>query len=146
VAYLSGSKNQLFKTSDGGTTWQNLNYNYPYYIQSVMFLNEQVGFISFYNALLKTTDGGLTWNKMDYTPLSARTIKFTSETNGVVFGSRTYASDKWDVWDSYFNIMINGKWYGDSRVTAHSEPFCLNAKTYYSITWDNKISIIKLIN
>ena len=146
VAYLSGLKGQLFKTSNGGTTWQNLSYNYPYFIQSVMFLNEQVGFISFYNSLLKTTDGGLTWNKMDYAPLSARTINFSSETNGIVFGSRTYASNKWDVWDSYFNIMINGKWYGDSRVTSHSDPFCLNAKTYYTITWDNKISIIKLTN
>jgi len=146
VAYLSGSKGQLFKTSNGGNTWQNLSYNYPYYIQSLIFINEQVGFISFYNALLKTTDGGLTWNKMDYAPLSGKTINFSSETNGVVFGSRTYASNKWDVWDSYFNVMINGKWYGDSRVTSHSDPFCLNSKTYYTITWDNKISIIKLSN
>lgn len=146
VAYISGSKGQLFKTSNGGATWKNLSYNYPYYMQSLMFINEQVGFISFYNSLLKTTDGGITWSKMDYSPISASTINFSSETNGIVFGSRTYASNKWDVWDSYFNIMINGKWYGDSRVTAHSDPFCLNAKTYYTITGDNNISVIKLTN
>jgi len=37
--------------------------------------------------------------------------------------------------------MINGKWYGDSRVTSHIEPFCLNAKTYFTITRDNKIRL-----
>jgi photosystem II stability/assembly factor-like uncharacterized protein len=146
VAYLSGIKGQLFKTGNGGSTWQNLSDHYPDNIQSLMFINEQVGFISFYNALLKTTDGGLTWNKLDYAPVSARAIYFSSEANGIVFGSRTYASNKWDVWDSYFNVMINGKWYGDSRVTSHIEPFCLNAKTYFTITRDNKISIIKLTN
>jgi photosystem II stability/assembly factor-like uncharacterized protein len=146
VAYLTGLKGQLFKTSNGGATWQNLSFESPYYIQSVMFLNEQVGFISLYNSLLKTTDGGLSWKRMDYAPVSATTINFSDETNGIVFGSRTYASNKWDVWDSFFNIMINGKWYGDARITSHSDPYCLNAKTYYTITWDNKVSVIKLTN
>jgi photosystem II stability/assembly factor-like uncharacterized protein len=146
MAYLSGLKGQLFKTKDGGITWQNLSYPYPYYIQSIMFINEQVGFISFYDALMKTTNGGLSWQRMDYAPTAARTMSFSSENNGIVFGSRTYASNKWDVWDSYFNIMINGVWYGDNRVTAHSDPFCLNEKTFYTITWDNKISVIKLKN
>jgi len=146
VAYLSGIKGKLFKTGDGGSTWQNIYDHYPNVIRSLMFINEQVGFISFYNSLLKTTDGGLTWKKMDYAPLSAGAINFSSETNGVVFGSRTYSSSKWDVWDSYFNVMINGKWYGDTRVTSHCTPFCLNARTYYSITWDNKVSIIRLTN
>jgi photosystem II stability/assembly factor-like uncharacterized protein len=146
VAFLSGLKGQLFKTNNAGATWQNLSYNYPYSIQSVMFINEQIGFVSFYDCLMKTTNGGLTWHKMDYAPISVSTMNFSSEKNGVAFGSRTYASNMWDVWDAYFNVMIDGKWYGDERITSHCTPFCLNAKTYYTITWDNKISIIKLTN
>jgi photosystem II stability/assembly factor-like uncharacterized protein len=146
VAYVTGLKGQLFKTVNGGSTWQNLSDHYPDNIQSLMFINEQVGFISYYNALLKTTDGGLTWNKLDYAPVSARAIYFSSETNGIVFGSRTYASSKWDVWDSYFNIMIDGKWYGDSRISSRCEIFCLDVNTYYAVTRDNKISIIRLTN
>lgn len=146
AAYISVLQNQLYKTINGGGSWQKISDQKPNSIQSIMFLNEQVGFISYYNALLKTTDGGLTWNKLDNAPVQARAIYFSSETNGIVFGYRTYASSKWDVWDSYFNIMIDGKWYGDSRVTSRSVPFCLNAKTYYTVTRDNKISVIRLTN
>ncbi len=146
VAYLSGLKGQLFKTVNGGNTWRILSYNYPYYIQSIMFINEQKGFISFYDCLMKTSDGGLTWNRMEYAPISGSTMYFSSESNGIVFGIRTYATNKWDVWDAYFNILINGKWYGDERITSHCTPFCLNAKTFYTITWDNKLSVIKLTN
>ncbi len=146
VAYISGFRGQLFKTADGGNTWQKISDRNPDVIQSFMFINEQVGFISSYYAFLKTTDGGLTWNKLDYAPVSARGVYFSSETDGVVFGDRTYASSKWDVWDSYFNVMIDGKWYGDTRVKSNSIPFCLNAKTFYTITRNDKISIIKLTN
>jgi photosystem II stability/assembly factor-like uncharacterized protein len=146
VAFLSGLKGQLFKTTDAGETWKYIGLKTDYYIQGVMFINEQVGYISLYNSLMKTTDGGLTWKRMEYAPVAVRTIYFSSETNGIAFGSRTYASSKWDVWDSYFNIMIDGKWYGDERVTSHCTPFCLGPKIYYTITYDNKVSIIKLTN
>ncbi|MCX6328068.1 MAG: hypothetical protein NTZ85_00950 [Bacteroidia bacterium] len=146
VAFLSGLKGQLFKTTDAGETWKYIGLKTDYYIQGVMFINEQVGYISLYNSLMKTTDGGLTWKRMEYAPVGVRTMYFSSETNGVAFGSRTYASSEWDVWDSYFNIMIDGKWYGDERVTSHCTPFCLSPKIYYTITYDNKVSIIKLTN
>jgi photosystem II stability/assembly factor-like uncharacterized protein len=144
VAFLSGLKGQLFKTTDGGETWQDIGLKTDYYIEDVMFINEQIGYISQYNCLLKTTDGGLTWNRMGYAPLGVRTMYFTSETFGVAFGSRTYSSSKWDVWDSYINVLIDGKWFGDERVSSHCVPFYLNPKLYYTITYDNKISIIKL--
>lgn len=146
VAYISGIQGQLFKTVNGGDTWENLSFNSTYPVRTVMFLNEQSGFAAFYNSLMKTTDGGLTWHKMDYAPEYVNSMNFTSENYGVAFGSRTYASNIWDVWDAYFNIMIDGKWYGDVRITSHCTPFILNAKTFYAITGDNKLSVIRLTN
>jgi photosystem II stability/assembly factor-like uncharacterized protein len=146
VGYISGIKGKFFKTTNGGETWQDMSLNTDYQLYTVMFLNEQVGFIGKFNNLIKTTDGGLTWNSIDYAPVGVQKMFFISENDGVVFGSKTYVSSKWDVWDSCFNILINGKWFGDQRVKSHSIPFCLNSSKYYTITAENEISIITTDN
>jgi photosystem II stability/assembly factor-like uncharacterized protein len=146
VIYLSARNGQLNKSTDGGETWSDIGFNSRYYIKAVHFTDENTGYISFWGSLMKTTDGGNTWNKMEDAPLGINTMNFTSESDAVVFGVRTYASSKWDVWDSYFNIMINGKWFGDVRVGSHVNPYCLDSKHFYTITNDNKVSVIKLNN
>lgn len=111
-----------------------------------MFINEQTGYISFWHNLLKTTDGGLSWNIIDYSPAGIDLMHFNSETSAIAFGTRTYASSKWDVWDSHINILVDGKWYGDERVSYHAPPFMLNNKHFFTLTWDNKITVIKITN
>lgn len=57
----------LFKTIDGGKTWSKTFFKEYYYIYSLRFINEKVGFaigepIFDFLQLLKTEDGGETWN------------------------------------------------------------------------------------
>jgi photosystem II stability/assembly factor-like uncharacterized protein len=146
IVYVAGLKNQLFKSTDSGETWNNIGSNINDYIRALMFINEQVGYISFWYNLLKTTNGGQTWNIVDYAPEGIALMHFNSETSAVAFGTRTYASSKWDVWDSHFNILADGKWYGDERVSYHAPPFMLDNKHFFTITWDNKITVIKITN
>lgn len=146
VAFLSGIMGQLFKTTDRGETWQNLSLKNNSEINNVMFINEQIGFISQYNSLMKSIDGGLTWSRIEYAPIGIYAMYFTSETNAVVFGARSFASSKWDVWDSLINVLIDGKWYGDERIGPHSDLFFLNPKLVYTITNESELLIIRLTN
>jgi photosystem II stability/assembly factor-like uncharacterized protein len=68
----------IFKTEDGGKSWNNLNIVVPESPNSVAFKNKNVGFISFFDSkgcpsncqnrtlLMKTIDGGKTWQRNEY--------------------------------------------------------------------------------
>ena len=66
VGFLLKDYHTLFKTSDGGKTWAQINSfsNYES-AEEVYFINENIGFVSVFgrpNArLLTTIDGGRTW-------------------------------------------------------------------------------------
>ncbi|HUW93295.1 MAG TPA: YCF48-related protein [Bacteroidales bacterium] len=146
TGFLTGIQGQLLKTSDGGETWQDMSLETNDQLYTVMFLNEQTGYIGNGNSLIKTTDGGLSWSTEENSPSGVVKMNFTSETNGVVFGTRTYASSKWDVWDSKINLLIDGKWYGDNRVKFHGTPFILDPKHFFTINGNEEISVIKVTN
>jgi photosystem II stability/assembly factor-like uncharacterized protein len=60
-----GGSGNILKTTDGGTTWTTANTS-PFYLRSIEFLNDQIGFCgSFSNsgppAFYRTADGGNTW-------------------------------------------------------------------------------------
>ncbi|MBV6441563.1 MAG: Ycf48-like protein [Saprospiraceae bacterium] len=77
--YAVGDFEKIFRTSDGGTTWDTLSWSSltaPYVrYTSVAFLNESVGYIAghrvdnilmnfnFTEFVMKTTDGGLNWTE-----------------------------------------------------------------------------------
>ena len=78
TGYILGGNNvggyaDVFKTIDGGRTWKNMEIASREVPRNMFFLNEQVGFISFYGSngnLLKTTDGGKSWDKLSYSDLN----------------------------------------------------------------------------
>jgi len=59
TGYISGY-NYVYKTVDGGVTWQELNVPYNEY-RAICFTSSQVGYIANYNDLSKTVDGGISW-------------------------------------------------------------------------------------
>jgi photosystem II stability/assembly factor-like uncharacterized protein len=73
IGYLGGNDSLLMKTTDGGATWSNINFNGINFLTggehiiNMQFLNDNVGFITVgpYSGSYGTTDGGLTWNAIN---------------------------------------------------------------------------------
>lgn len=88
--YIAISNYPLFKTEDGGISWDTLcgNYSKDFWIHSeifsLSFINNNTGWMVVRNAadhfFLKTTNGGLTWTSdtlyfdFDYSPVKVRFI------------------------------------------------------------------------
>jgi photosystem II stability/assembly factor-like uncharacterized protein len=66
ITYDGYSVGEIYKTTDGGLTWNRLNGDtVGSEITSMYFVDASVGFyFNFDNQLFKTTDGGLTWNEV----------------------------------------------------------------------------------
>lgn len=57
------SQNVLIRTNDGGQTWTSTYiFSADLFVNSICFLNSEVGFVAMDNGILQTTDGGDTFN------------------------------------------------------------------------------------
>ncbi len=64
VGFLSGNNNMMYKTLDGGITWQKITHPYGTF-KNIKFLSPNIGFIaSDYCELYTTTNGGSSWNQI----------------------------------------------------------------------------------
>ena len=60
---ISGSVNKIYKSTDGGYSWQKLPFEIPIGVRSLAFQDENTGWQSLGKVIYKTTDGGNTWQK-----------------------------------------------------------------------------------
>ena len=61
---ISGSVNKIYKSTDGGYSWQKLPFEFPLIAyHSLAFKDENIGWESSSKVIYKTTDGGYTWQK-----------------------------------------------------------------------------------
>lgn len=59
--------NCIFKTDDGGNTWEKQEMNSSAQVCDIQFINENIGFACGANGLfMKTTDGGNNWEEQTY--------------------------------------------------------------------------------
>lgn len=94
-------ENSVQKTTDGGKTWTSLWSYYGWFINSIYFLDENVGFIAgsdftsgYRSILAKTTDGGKSFAEVNYTnEKNASGLTFTSSGVGYVL-DRTGSSTR----------------------------------------------------
>jgi|GEM_PF-2108914 len=96
------SKKNLFRTTDGGSTWQEMKLTIPQetFIDQIHFINRSLGWVVLQKHgeifkqsgsriiwLLKTNDGGETWNEMyKNESIEAVKLKFSDEFNGWFMG------------------------------------------------------------
>lgn len=106
VGYIGGNDSLLLKTTDGGQTWQPVNYTGIFFFPSgehllkLNFITETTGFVTVgpYSGSYKTTDGGLTWSPLT---LSSNMCYnngsyFFDEQNGFIGGSGCFQGELMD--------------------------------------------------
>lgn len=113
IGYIGGNDSTLLKTTDGGETWNPVNFTgvtfYPggEHIVKLQFVSETTGFMTVgpYSGSYKTTDGGQTWTLI---PTSSNMcynegLYFTDENNGFIAGSGCFQGELVD-------RLSNGTW------------------------------------
>lgn len=97
-AWVAGDRGVVWKTGDGGRTWERVSVPVDCPLRSVCFLTDQVGWIAGGGAapfsrvdsavLLATKDGGCTWQQLPVERLPALVaVRFFDLEQGVVVGS-----------------------------------------------------------
>jgi photosystem II stability/assembly factor-like uncharacterized protein len=85
---LISSQRELIKSYDGGNTWHSIEIS-NYYINSISFINSNLGFAACNNGkIVKTIDGGLTWtlcHQHDWTSWDINVILFLNKEIGFAF-------------------------------------------------------------
>jgi photosystem II stability/assembly factor-like uncharacterized protein len=104
VGYDEENNRCVWRTSDGGASWTNVFNEENYYMNSVYFISENIGWAAGYYdraglkepSILKSTDGGLTWQEnYRYTGISSdgetlTDIRFKNELEGYALSVHNY--------------------------------------------------------
>ncbi|MEL6616434.1 MAG: T9SS type A sorting domain-containing protein, partial [Bacteroidota bacterium] len=96
VGYVSvefssgGFDGKVLKTTDGGTTWQELSVPGGNSMQGVGFLSADVGWTSGRGTDKVTTNGGLTWESVFDLDGSVNRFEFFGDTLGFAMGQEVY--------------------------------------------------------
>lgn len=108
IGYTCGSNGNIFKTTDGGSTWTQLTTGITYDIYSIDFLDNNTGWAcGELGTVLVTTDGGVTWTVVDSgVEVDLKSIFFRTSSIGYAVGAQgiillsTTGGLTWDSIDS----------------------------------------------
>ncbi len=117
---LIDAKSLVFKSTDGGKTWQELEQEIKGKMLCAFFLNETVGFLyadetisisESFTSLYKTSDGGKTWSKSRFPEYPGATpgIFFLNKKLGFVGKYKT--TDGGESWEKMFNNLLSQSEY-----------------------------------
>lgn len=113
--YSAGKYGVIFKTSNGGTTWDWLGFQNGRYestdIYSLYFIDSMTGFaVGMGGRIMKTTDGGKTWNGYAPTYNTIKKIKFLSASTsyGLVGNSFIKSTDGSKTWKNMGAPLATG--------------------------------------
>ncbi|MDH7460182.1 YCF48-related protein [Chitinophagaceae bacterium 26-R-25] len=88
--YIACTFGKLLTTSDGGTTWQQVNQNINQALFSVAALGSTV-YISGSDKIMKSTDGGTSWVALPNSPAEILSLHFINDKTGYAFGRGNYS-------------------------------------------------------
>jgi len=89
IGWIVGSSTRIFKTINGGTTWQMQNANVVSSLYDVQFINENTGWsVGSNRTILKTIDGGTNWVAQMYLGVdNMYSVSFVNDSIGLVGSS-----------------------------------------------------------
>lgn len=105
TAYVGGNNYSLYKTIDGGDSWNLLNNTILYRINDIYFPSQNVGYAagsSIYYGI-KSIDGGVTWTNFYIDSIFYRIVKiqFFNNDTGVFLGENGYVYKTLDGGNSF---------------------------------------------
>jgi photosystem II stability/assembly factor-like uncharacterized protein len=88
---LPSYEGSVFKTTNGGTTWDSIHFAFPEPLNSVYFLNKDTGYVAGGNGystgyIYKTTNGGNTWSLSESNTNTFYSVFFPSQFVGYSVG------------------------------------------------------------
>ncbi len=120
--WISGYGSRVLRTTDMGKTWEGafVEPTHSLQLESVTFVNENVGYVSG-NEIYKSTDGGKTW--FNISPKNSQTNLwgnyFINENNGMVLGGFCDEQDFFKTtdgginWTSFVETRVTGSKLSD---------------------------------
>lgn len=135
----------LLKTTNGGNTWTNLNFNHLGF--SIYFTDASNGYMSGLDTIFKTTDGGASWTNY---PLGLGTVIVMDV---YFFNASVGYATAWDYNSNatyMFNTTNSGtSWASVSGGVAGGQLggiFCTSATTCYAVGWNGGHGVYKTTN
>lgn len=120
LGWVCGFNSHVLKTTDGGQTWTGQSLPYDLQLETISFINENVGYTSGpensvnqnYGYIFKTTDGGESW--FDVSPEDNNFTlwghHFIDENYGVVMGDGCYTDVSNSGLTSYYTTDGGNNW------------------------------------
>jgi photosystem II stability/assembly factor-like uncharacterized protein len=107
----------LFKTTNGGNTWQKLPLPSIFEPSELQFINMNLGWVSGYSTLYKTTNGGISWSQQ-VQPMD-NFYFLTSQIGWYTIGSQIYSStnggSSWTLQNSNTNNLLYDIFFLDNN-------------------------------
>ena len=115
----------MLRTRDGGLTWDTLNFPGEYRGEDLLFVEEEVGIVSYFNSnasLLRTIDGGQTWEDLIFPELEGRLYDLSKDEAGNIYGivskigadlkmvKSTDQGQSWEVLRTHPELGTSGTW------------------------------------
>lgn len=89
VIWIAGYSGEIYRSTNGGQTWNNLSQNDEDRYRDSYFIDDQTGWIVGDNVIMQTTNGGQTWDRLtsdDF--MNLLSVNFVDENTGwIVNGS-----------------------------------------------------------
>ena len=111
-----GSHGIMVKTTNGGTSWSEVNTPSPFMVNKICFVNETTGFIATGTGLYKTNSGGVNWSLL--TAGGFQDLFFVSESTGYAiigdFPAKIYRTTNGGANFSIYNMISYPAYYGQA--------------------------------
>lgn len=114
TGFIAGYSGSLFRTQDGGETWDGIYLGVSELIRHVSFVDEKTGWaVGHQGSILHTSDGGTTWETQKKDEgIYLRDISFADKNNGWAVGHAAkiwHTSDGGKNWDSQSLTGFGGR-------------------------------------
>ncbi len=142
----------ILKTTDSGETWNSISLNLSKAVElnSVWFVNNDLGFAVGFDMILRTTNGGDTWTEsiLHDLPGIMKSVRFFDDKNGLITGTRGISirtndgGDNWYVSSPFPDSGVNSLTL-TNNIAFSAGYETLHRSTDFGATWNELPAIVQ---